>query len=430
MIQGINAIQSIVWGVLGSILDVWSKVWWIALPLITFFIFWDFWLLYIRYKFLVSIKWKLLEIKVPKNILKTPKSMEQIFAAAHATYSYGFRTSEIYWEGLVEHWMSFEIVGRAGETHFYLRLPQQFRNLMESAIYAQYPEAEIVEVEDYVKEMPRVLPNATFEIYGNEQILKNPDYYPIRTYPMFEESIDERRVDTMASIIEASSRLKGDEQIWIQIMARPTGDDWKKAGEAYVDKLLGINVENKQKGSGFPGLGISAGEILRAPFQHPATEAKEKKKDPQLNFKMLMLTPGQKDLVEGINMKIAKLGFETTIRFIYIDKRAEFKKDNVSAVTGFFRQFNTQNLNLFRPDKSTMTAAVHGLFVKKRLNWRRRLIYEAYRDLKFNHHKPILNIEELATIFHFPIIGVEGGMLEKVESKRGGPPSHLPLVEE
>ncbi len=414
-------------GILSAIGDVWGKVWWIALPLISFFIFWDFWLLYLHFRFVTSIKWKLLEIKVPKNVLKTPKSMEQIFAAAHAPYSYGLRFTEKYWEGLEEYWMQFEIVGRAGETHFYLRVPQQYRNLMESAIYAQYPDAEISEVEDYVKQMPHVLPNKAFTLYGSEMILRNPDYYPIRTYPMFEEAVDERRVDPMASIIEVSSRLKEDEQIWIQIMIRPTGDDWRKAGEAFVNKLLGVE-EKKEKSSGFPGLGFGLSDLLRAPFEHPNTEV-NKKKDDKLNFKLLMLTPGQKDLVEGINQKIAKLGFETTIRFLFIDKRETFKKDNVAAVTGFFRQFNTQNLNLIRPDKETMTAAVHGLFVKMRLNWRRRLAFEHYRDQAFNHHKAIFNIEELATIFHFPIIGVEGGKLEKVESRKGGPPAHLPLAE-
>src|SRR6266571_253817 len=165
-------VQPVLQAFLSSLWLVWSKVWWIALPFITFFFAWDFWNLYIHYRFLVAIKWMLLEIKVPKNVLKTPKAMEQIFAAAYAPYSYGFRWLEIHWEGLLDHSMSFEIVGSAGESHFYLRLPRQYRNLMESAIYAQFPEAEITEVEDYVKLMPRIIPNKTFEVYGQEMMLK------------------------------------------------------------------------------------------------------------------------------------------------------------------------------------------------------------------------------------------------------------------
>src|SRR3989344_227014 len=414
-------------GIVLAMYDVWKQVWWFAAPLMTAFICWEFYVFYIRYKFIVGIRWKLLEIKVPKNILKTPKAMEQIFAAAHTPYSYGLRWGEKYIGGKVEYWMSFEIVGSAGESHFYLRLPAQYRNLMESAIYAQYPNAEIKEVEDYVKEMPRTLPNKKFEIYGNEQILKTPDYYPIRTYPMFEESVEERRVDTIAPLLEAISRLKEEEQVWIQIMVRPTGDAWKKKGEEAVNKMLGVD-EKKTKKSGL-GLGISFGEMLRAPFEHPSVEPIKEKRE-EFKFKMLMMTPGQKEAADAIGIKIAKLGFETTIRFIYVDHRNAFSRDNVAAVSGYFRQFNTQNLNLFRPDKLTMTAAVHGLFIKTRLNWRKRLIWDHYRDMIFNHHNSILNIEELATIYHFPIIGVESTYLEKVESRKGGPPATLPMMEE
>ena len=170
------------------------------------------------------------------------------------------------------------------------------------------------------------------------------------------------------------------------------------------------------------------GEIARSPFEHPSLEA-DRKEERGLNFRMLMLTPGQKEALEGIERKIAKLGFETTIRLIYIDSRNAFSRDNVAAITGYFRQFNTQNMNLLRPDKKTMTGAIHYFFKPPRLHWRKRLVYERYRDLLFSPRKMILNIEELATIYHFPIEGVEPTFLEKVESRKGGPPARLPMME-
>lgn len=245
---------------------------------------------------------------------------------------------------------------------------------------------------------------------------------------MFEESVEERRVDPIAGILETMSKLKEDEQIWIQILARPTGDDWKKEGEEIINKIFGREEKKKSGFWDFFGLGVTMGEVVRAPFEHPTLEAKKKDKDQ--SFKFLVISPSEKEVSEGIGRKIAKLGFETTIRFIYIDKRDAFSRNNVAAVTGFFRQFNTQDLNLLKPDKKTMSAAVHGLFVQTRLNLRRRILYEKYRDLIFNRHKPILNIEELATIYHFPITGVETTYLEKVESRKGGPPATLPMMEE
>lgn len=199
-------------GLLRAIGDVWSAIWWIALPVVFFSFFWEFWLYYIRYKFIVAIKWEIVEVKVPKGILKTPKAMEQIFASCHAPYSYGLRFLEKYWEGIVEYWFSFEIVGFAGESHFYIRFPKQFRNLVESAIYGQYPGAEILPAEDYVRQMPHVLPDKNFDLFGNEQILRKASCYPIRTYPMFEEAVEERRVDPIANLLEIMSKLKGDEQ--------------------------------------------------------------------------------------------------------------------------------------------------------------------------------------------------------------------------
>jgi hypothetical protein len=46
------------------------------------------------------------------------------------------------------------------------------------------------------------------------------------------------------------------------------------------------------------------------------------------------------------------------------------------------------------------------------------------------HHESILNIEELATVFHFPLAVVSTTELEKVESRKGSPPTSLPIIEE
>ncbi|MBI2033962.1 MAG: hypothetical protein HYT13_02595, partial [Candidatus Liptonbacteria bacterium] len=143
MAQLLQFFPPFVEGLVRSIADVWNATWWVVLPLTSGLLFWEFWVFYIRFRFIKAITWILLDIKIPKNILQTPKAMEQVFAAAHAPYSYGLKFFEKYWEGKVEYWMSFEMVSLGGDVHFYLRLPKQFRNLMESAIYAQYPSAEI-----------------------------------------------------------------------------------------------------------------------------------------------------------------------------------------------------------------------------------------------------------------------------------------------
>ena len=80
-------------------------------PLSTILVFWEAWRMHLHYQWITGIKWKLLEIKVPKTILKTPKAMEQIFAAAHAPYTYGIRFYNKYLKGQEEYWMAFELIG-------------------------------------------------------------------------------------------------------------------------------------------------------------------------------------------------------------------------------------------------------------------------------------------------------------------------------
>jgi len=424
---------NIILGIFQSIFVVWGVVWWIVLPLVALIVFWEFWKTHLHYKWVTGIKWKLLEIKVPKNVLKTPKAMEQIFAAAHAPYTYGIPWFKKYINGQEEYWMIFELVARAGETHFYLRVPTQYRNMMESAIYAAYPEAEITEADDYLEELPHVMPNETFDLSGLEEVLRHENYLPIRTYPMFEESVEERRIDTIAPLMEAMSKLKNNEQMWFQVIIKPTGEAFRKEGEAEINKLLGIPKE--QKPSLWPklDLGITASEVLRAPFEHPG-EAKPGKDQKAEKPPRFLMTPVDKERADAIHLKISKIAFDTTLRFVYIEKRDESSDaGHTNSIHGFIRQFNTQNLNSLRPNSPTNTASysVKGpLFKKTRVRARKHNLYESYRHFAPTHHESILNIEELATVFHFPLATVSTTELSKVESRKGSPPASLPIIEE
>jgi hypothetical protein len=65
-----------------------------------------------------------------------------------------------------------------------------------------------------------------------------------------------------------------------------------------------------------------------------------------------------------------------------------------------------------------------------RIRARKRYLYEHYRHFLPADHESILNIEELATVFHFPLAVVSTTELEKVESRKGSPPASLPIIEE
>ena len=415
-------------GILQIIFRILAASWWAILPLILLPVFLDFWLMAIRFKYILKIKWVLLEIKIPREILKTPKAMELVFAAVYSMHD-SKKFVDIWWKGEVQFWATFEMTGHAGGIRFYARIPAQFRNMIESAIYSQYPDIEIIEAEDYVDLLPAVLPNKTYDLWGNNFILAKPNAYPIQTYPFFEDITKEKRLDPLAVIMEALSKTKEDEMSWLQLLVRPVDNSWKKEGEELVSKLIGRKT--KKERTILEDLGVFLGNLIKAPFTPPVWPDGEQKEGPATNLGSL--TPGERDVVAAVENKISKLGFESILRFVYIDKADAFTKSNVSSVFGAMRQFTTQHLNGFKFHSPTTTKA-DPPFKARKTYLRKRRIYDSYRWRFFpfflkNNKLPILNTEELATIYHFPTTFVEAPTLKHLDSKRGEPPAELPIIQ-
>ncbi len=167
-----------------------------------------------------------------------------------------------------------------------------------------------------------------------------------------------------------------------------------------------------------------------ASVEYPTWEGAEKKEE---KLKFINLSPGERNVLEAVENKIAILGFEGAIRLHYIDHRESFTQANISAVNGALKQLNTQDLNSFRKFTGTDTfitsrkLTYKSWFRKSRLFFRKRLIYDLYRLRWFPPKYSIFNTEELATIFHFPLITVEAPLLRRLETRKGEPPSNLPI---
>lgn len=411
----------------GNFWLVFLQVWWFVLPFVLLSFLLNLWLFYLKLRTLKLMSWSLLEIQVPREILRTPKAMEQIFAALAAIWP-AVNFYEKWWKGKVIEWASFEMVGISSKVNFFIRIPTPYRNLIEAAIYAQYPGAEIKEImDDYTSFLPEVLPNRTYDTFSTNFMLAREDAYPIRTYEYFEDIEEERRLDPLAAVTEVMSRLKEGEFIWIQILVQPTMEDWKKKADDVISEFIG----DKKNGSGKKNIADhlfdSYVKVIGAPFNSSEDKPNnvEKKQEAPKNL-MQQLTPGKRDVVEAIEEKTSKIGFRTNIRFIYIDNRSSFTRSNVSAIIGALQQFNTKNLNALRPDPKT-TSIVKGLFKERRSFVRKRRLYNLYKLRAFAKKSFIMNTEELATIFHFPSSVIVAPRLERAEAKKGGPPSNLPI---
>ena len=424
ILELISSIPSILW----QIFKVW---WWVPLifilwrPFIFLYVFWR------RQRYDATIKRIVLEIKIPKEVLKPIKAMEDVFAGFHAIHDV-FVWREKWIEGQFVLNIALEIVSLGGEVHFYIRTPEQFRGIIESNIYAQYPEAEIFEVQDYTKSVPQDIPNKEWELWGTDEINTKPDPYPIKTYKKFESEsqiVEEKRLDPLAGLLEGMATLGPGEQIWIQIVAKPIRGEkkWIEQGLEIRDKLVRRPEKPKQKSmiqEGFEVvvLGALPGGELSAEKEFIPPEMK--------------LTPGEKEIVQGIEEKISKFGYDCNIRYVYLGKRDAFFRPRARIPFGFFKNVSSENMGGFKPDKRTLTKSksVFFWFLDKRIVYLKKRRLFRYYCKRWTPFFPraggtfVLNTEELSTLFHFPgKMVVPAPAVLRVEAKKGEAPPGLPV---
>ena len=413
--------------VLSFLFFVIKATWWFLTPLFLFFPVKKSWLYWRRKIYYDSLEFVLLEIRIPPDVLKTPKAMEYVFVGLHGVWDdLNFRDIWVKGEKLPS--FSLEISGTGGDVHFYIHTQKKLRNFVESQVYSQYPDAEIIEASDYTNLVPPNLPNKDWDVWGTDLMLVREDPYPIRKYIDFEEMVEERRLDPIASIAEILNKLRAGEHIWIQIIIQPNGDLNKlhKEGEKVLTKLLG-RKEEKKVGIGDAALSSLGESVMLATGKTP----EEEKKEDMLSPLEWRLSPGEREILEQIEEKTAKIAFDTLIRFIYIGRNDVFSKTNIAALFGFFRLFNTFNLNSFRPNSKTLPKRSFVYFRKLRLHFRkmRIVMWYKWRRVLPGNITPMfqLNVEELATVFHLPGLIVKAPFMPRVETRRPPPPPGLPV---
>ena len=330
----------------------------------------------------------LLMLEIPRTNDKKELAAEQLFASLHGILR---DKTELKNSGGVQEHLSFEIVSTGGQIRFYVWTPKVLQSFVEGQIYAQYPSVQIYKVkEDYVekgKDYPVV--------YSSEITLTENEVLPIKTFENFE-------VDPLAGITGTLAKLNPDknEELWIQILTRPIPDDWHKST---TDKW----VKNVKSGKKIGLLGIdwtwlitALGALFRPPeggTMAPVT---------------VELSERAKTQIEKAEEKATKLGYEVKIRLVYLGADQTDAKLNMQALVGTFKQYNSTNLNGFK--------AIGGTFDKNAL--------EAYRTRRFAGRGFILNISELASVYHLPHTSVETPNIVWATSKTAEPPSSLPLI--
>ncbi|MCX6738309.1 MAG: hypothetical protein NTY11_02755, partial [Candidatus Parcubacteria bacterium] len=230
--------------ILSPIWAIFKAWWWVLPPFLLWKPFLFMWTKWRQDEYAKGVNPILLELKMPAEVDRPFRAMEQVFAGFWMFYDPP-DWWEQWWEGKYQVAMAIEVASIGGDIHFYIRTPKSLRNLVESSVYAQYPEVEITEAEDYTKNVPQDIPNKTWDLWGCDYEFIKPDIYPMKTYSkFFEESPaakEEKRIDPMASLLEGLAKAEPGEQIWVQIRIKPVTNaenNYKDRAKTEVGKLV------------------------------------------------------------------------------------------------------------------------------------------------------------------------------------------------
>ncbi len=337
----------------------------------------------------------LLSIRLPRENEKLPIAAEQMFASLHGLLKFS--------PGVQEH-ISLEMASSAEGLGFYVFTPRQFKSFVESQIYAQYPTAEIREAVDYSKSI-----GSSAVVSGTEIVLSKDFILPIKTFRDFE-------VDPLAAVTSALSSVRNGEQIWVQILVRPVDDFWQDRGHEYVQTVreghepVTLNASSIMLDVGKNLLSVG-GNIFPYMARGPAVvEPARSGGTPQ----MPKLSAGKELDLKMIENKLSKIGFETKIRVIAVGNDTTAAQQRLASAIASFKQFSTASLNSFEEDPDSPTTAS---------------LLKSYQSRLFPEGEAgdyILDIEELASIFHLPNMSVETPTIAWTRSKKGEPPLNLP----
>ncbi len=332
----------------------------------------------------------LLMLEIPRTNDKKELAAEQLFASLHGILR---DAKELKNSGGVQEHLSFEIVSTGGQIRFYVWVPKILQNFVEGQIYAQYPTVQIYKIkEDYVDDRQKKP-----VVYSAEMALTDNQALPIKTFDNFE-------VDPLAGITGTLAKLdpSHSEELWIQILTRPIPDDWHKTTtDSWIKQ-----VKSGRKGFNLFGIDfVWIVQILNALLEPPTGGAGNPAPAVELSER-------DKTRVSKAEEKATKLGYEVKIRLAYLGNNETDAKLNMQALVGTFKQYNSTNLNGFKQ--------LGGSFNPNDL--------DAYKLRQFTDRGFILNISELASVYHLPHTSVETPNIVWATSKTAEPPAQLPVI--
>lgn len=400
-------------GVLFSLLPL-------VLPFFLISLWEETWMEYIRLNRYLKTDHTLLEVKLPDEVTQTPYAMELVL---RALYQSGEVDTPIHTHirGNTRAWFSLEIASMEGNVRFYVWTRSRYRELVEAQLYAHYPAVQVYEVTDYTLSVPFDL--TKMDIWGVEFTLQKADPYPITTYvEMGLDKLDtkeEYKHDPINSIVEFFGSMKKGEYAWMQLVVRGHTYPTLRAKE-YMHKAAMID---------------KWAEYEISKIASKTADVKGVQGKPVINYSRL--TKGEQQDIAAMQQKMEKQLFDVGLRMAYLCKT---ENCDISRRAGFPSVMRTwehgsegRGLNGFKP------IFVIGPFdypwqdfreIRRRALKRRLyegFVFRQYFFPPFAHRSGmVLNLEEIASVYHYPGRVAKTPTLERMLSKRSDAPSNLP----
>ncbi|MCX6721246.1 MAG: DUF87 domain-containing protein [Candidatus Staskawiczbacteria bacterium] len=295
--------------------------------------------------------------------------------------------------------VSLEIASQIGSSDisFYVAVPKYLESVFEKYVQGVYPNAVVDKVpQDYTIFEPQ---GATAGAYLK---LSGSPLFPISTYQTLEK-------DPLSLITNDMSKIAVNEGAAVQIVIRPLSImNLRKQGE---DALKRMREGKSAKDSVAFGSGVKTIEILDEMLvRGPKTQ--KSKEELSLHGQNKEQGMDQK-AYDAIQNKIQKQPFETNIRVVASAQSQGRAEEILNHLLAAFSQFSMSAINSLEPKE----------VYKKELQ---KLIYD-YSFRNFNPQQSnILNLEELASVYHFPTHYIETPYIKAAKSAAAPPPSDLP----
>lgn len=355
-------------------------------------------------------------VTVPKETIEEPqeqkKDFKELIGLMEMFYAnLGSMKARKGWESFLfghhDH-LSLEIVADTeGLISFYLAVPRHLQQFVEQQIHAQYPTSQIEEVPDYNIFSPQGV------ILGANLALKRNYIFPIKTYLKMNS-------DPLSAVTNTLSKLGGlrpvsEEQYHrllegatIQIIVRSAPSDWQKLGARVASEMQqGKKLAEALRIAKGSRLLKFLGELLEIFW--PKTKPKEEPEKPKEPYR---LSPMEEEIVKSLEEKASRAGFEINIRIIVSASSREKAKANLKNILDSFAQYSIYEYgNSFK------------VISPRRLEkFIRNFIYRHFNEKE----SFILNTEEMASLYHFPLPVTETPNIRWLLARKAPPPTNLP----